>query len=148
LHEAIRAVATLPSGGERGKLKTVYQWLEADDVKALADTILELIHVEAPADAMFAEGIRSSSVSLLLKHHFIEGVQASVDLYKVGGEWTKVLMMRDWAQHGPSLAALPQAAEIADLLQRYKGTFPKDAQKALAALAAQGKETYAFRPLK
>lgn len=149
LHEAIRAVATLPSGGERANLSNVYKWLNVEDVKALADTILELIRVEAPADAMFAEGIRASSVSLLLKHHFIEGVQASVDLFKIGGGWTKVLMIREWAQYGPTLAKLPQAVEITELLKQYKD--PKtlaDAQKALAALSAQGKETIQFVPLK
>jgi hypothetical protein len=148
LHEAIRAVASLPSGGQRGKLGNVYPWLTRDDVKALADTILELIHVEAPADAMFAESIRSASVSLLLKHHFIEGVQASVDLFKTCGGWTQVLMMREWARYGPTLAKLPQAAEITELLKQYKDPkFMADAQKALAALTTQAKDTIRFIPL-
>lgn len=148
LYEAIRAVATLPSGGQRAKLKEVYQWLTKEDVVALADTILELIHVEAPADAMFAESIRSSSVALLLKHRFIEGVQASVDLFKTCGGWTQVLMMREWEKLGPSLAGLPQAVEITGLLQQYKEPkFTADAKKALAAMSAKG-ESKPFVPLK
>ena len=148
LHEAIRAIATLPSGGVRGKLKEVYQWLSAEDVKALADTILELIHIEAPADAMFAEGIRASSVSLLLKHHFIEGVQASVDLFKVSGGWTQVLMIREWIQLGPSLAPLPQATEIRELLGKYNDkTYKPEAEKALKAMSEKG-GAKPFVPLK
>jgi len=148
LHEAIRAVATLPSGGQRAKLKYVFELLTRDDVAALGDTLVELIHLEAPADAMFAEGIRSSSVSLLLKHHVIEGVQGSIDLYKVGGWWTKTLMIGEWTQYGPSLAALPQAAEINELLKQHKGKTPDEAQKALAAMSVQGKATIQFVPLK
>ena len=41
LHEAIRAIATLPSGGVRSKLKEVYQWLSAEDVKAEAEKALK-----------------------------------------------------------------------------------------------------------
>ena len=149
LHEAIRAVATLPSGGQRGKLNTVFTWLSAEDVKALADTLIELIYVEAPADAMFAEGIRARSVSLLLKHHFLEGIQASVDLYKVGGAWTRVLILRDWAKLGPDLAAMPQAAEITDLIRQFDNAkFQSEADKALAAMTKPGKPTGRFVSLK
>jgi hypothetical protein len=148
LHEAIRAIASLPSGGQRAKLKDVYPWLTPDDVKALADTILELIHVEAPADAMFAESIRSSSVALLLKHHFIEGVQASVDLFKTCAGWTQVLMIREWIEHGASIAPLPQAAEIRELLGKYNDkTYKPEAEKALKAMSGQG-EAKPLVPLK
>jgi hypothetical protein len=47
---------------------------------------------------------RAGSVALLLKHHFINGVRASVDLFKTGGRWTKVLMIREWAKYGPTWA--------------------------------------------
>jgi hypothetical protein len=148
LHEAIRAVATLPSGGERGKLKHVFELLSADDVKALADTILELVYVEAPADAMFAEGIRGTSVKLLLKHRATEGVQASVDLFKVGGRWTKVVIMREWAELGRSVTTINEGAEIPDLLRNYKDKqFEGEAKKALDAIADKAKPPIAFKQL-
>jgi hypothetical protein len=148
LHEAIRAVASLPSGGERGKLKEIYPWLGTEDVRALADTILELIDVEAPADAMFAEGIQASSTSLLLKHHFIEGVPASIHRFKLGGGWTKVLMIREWIEHCPSIAPLPQAAEIRELLEQYDDKrYKAEAEKALKAMSGKG-DAKPFVPLK
>lgn len=139
LHEAIRAVASLPSGGERADLRSVFPWLSTEDVKALADTLLELINVEAPADAMFADSIKSSSASLLLDHHFMEGVNASIHLYKSIKGWTQVLMMRAWAKHGPSLAKLPEAAEINELLKQYNDkNFMNEAQNAIKGMTEKG----------
>ncbi|NCQ34407.1 hypothetical protein GW813_04865, partial [bacterium] len=54
----------------------------------------------------------------------------------------------EWTQYGPSLAALPQAAEINELLKQHKGKTPDEAQKALAAMSVQGKATIQFVPLK
>jgi hypothetical protein len=148
LHEAIRAVASLPSGGQRAHLRSVFLWLSTEDVKALADTLLELIYVEAPADAMFADGIKAHSTSLLLDHHFIEGVHASIHLHKSIKGWAQVLMMREWAKHGPSLAKLPEAAEINELLKQYNDKhFKPDAEKALKGMAEKG-EAKPFVPLK
>lgn len=149
LYDAIRAVATLPSGGMRGKLKFVFQRLSEDDVKALADTILELIYVEAPADAMFAEGIRSSSVKLLLKHRYVQGVRASVDLFKVGGRWTKVVIIREWAKLGRSVTAIEEGAEIPGLLRNYNNRkFKDEAKKALDAIADRKTPVVKFKRLK
>lgn len=148
LHEAIRAVATLPSGGQRAHLRSIFPWLSTEDVKALADTLLELIYVEAPADAMFADGIKAHSISLLLDHHFIEGVHASIHLHKSVKGWPQVLMMREWAKHGPSLAKLPEAAEINALLQQYHDkNFINEAQKAIKGMAEKG-EAKPFSRLK
>jgi hypothetical protein len=148
LYEAIRAVATLPSGGQRGKLKFVFECLSEDDVKALADTLLELVYVEAPADAMFAEGIRSESVKLLLKHRSVEGVQASVDLFKVGGRWTKVVIIREWAKLGRSVTAIKEGAEIPELLRKYNDKkFKDEATKSLAAITDEKKPLIAFERL-
>ncbi|MEY3395304.1 MAG: hypothetical protein RL346_1540 [Verrucomicrobiota bacterium] len=142
LHEAIRAVASLPSGGERAHLRSVFPWLSTEDVRTLADTLLELIHVESPADAMFADSIKSSCASLLLDHHFIEGVHASIHLHKSLKGWTQVLMMRAWAKHGASLAKLPEAAEINELLNQYNDkNFIIEAQKAIKGMAETGEAT-------
>lgn len=149
LYDAIRAVATLPSGGERGKLKFVFDLLKFEDVKALRDTLLDLVYVEAPADAMFAEGIRSSAMQLLLKHHTVEGVQASVDLFKVGGRWTKVVIIRTWADIGPSVTKIDAGKPIPDLLRSYNDKkFKNEAKKALDAFAKNKKPAVTFKPLK
>lgn len=149
LYEAIRAVATLPGGGIRGKLKFVFEQLLENDVKALVDTLLELVYVEAPADAMFAEGVRGDSVQLLLKHRSVEGVQASVDLFKVGGRWTKVVIMREWAKLGRSVAAIDAGKEIPALLRDYKDEqFMDEAKKALDAIANESKPEVVFKRLK
>ena len=148
LYKAIRAVATLPSGGERGKLKFVFDLLSVDDVRALADTLLELVYVEAPADAMFAEGIRATSVKLLLKYRTVEGVRASVALFKVGGRWTKVVIMREWAKLGRSLTTIKEGKQIPELLRKYNDKkFKNEAKKALEAIADQTKPLITFKQL-
>jgi hypothetical protein len=149
LYEAIRAAATVPAGGVRGKLKHVFDVLSKEDVKALGETILDLVYHEAPADAMFAENIRSASVRLLLEHRFAEGLQASIDLFTVGGRWTKVVIIREWAKLGGSLDVVKEGAEIKRLLAGYNDKkFKDEAKKALAAIAKDKKPGAKFTSLK
>lgn len=149
LYEAIRAIATLPSGGTRGKLKFVFDQLSKEDVKALGDTLLELIYVESPADAMFAEGIRTSSLKLLLKHHFKEGLQASLDLFKVGGRWTKVVIINEWKALGPAVKSLKEGPKILASLKNYNDSkFKSKATDALKAISGNKKTAFNFTSIK
>ncbi len=149
LHEAIRAVATLPSGGARQNLKHVLELLPVEDLRALSDTLLELIHVEAPADAMFAEGIRSSTAKLLVDRRFNEGLDASLKLFEVGGRWTKVVIIRAWAGVGPSLKTHKQWPQVEAALKSFKDkSFPDEVPKAMKALNKTGAKPVKFISLK
>ena len=149
MYEAFRAMATLPSGGIRGKLKQLYPHLTPADIKILGDTILELVHVEAPADAMFAEGIRSASAMVLLEHRFNEGVEASLDLFKVGGTWTRVELIRAWGKLGPTIKTHKLWPEVETALKNYNDSqFKEEAVKALAAVNSPKAKAGSFITLK
>lgn len=149
LYAAMRASATLPSGGVRGMIKNIYPHLSVQDIRALSDTLIELIEVEAPADAMFAEGIRYSTAQLLLDHRFDEGVQASLNLYKIGGRWTRVVMIKSWGEVGPSLKSHKLWPQIETALKSYSDDkFKNEAVKALAAINKPETKTETFRTLK
>jgi hypothetical protein len=135
LYAAIRAAATLPSGGIRGNINNVYPHLSSQDIRALSDTVMQLIKVEAPADAMFAEGIRSGTAKMLLANHFDEGVEASLNLFEKGGRWTRVELIRAWSQLGPSLKAHALWPRVEAALKEYNDSdYKNEAAKALAAI--------------
>lgn len=135
LFEAIRAVATLPSGGERRRISTVYPHLSRQEIRVLGDTLLELIEVEAPADAMFAEGVRLASAELLLEHRFAEAVEASLLLFENGGRWSRVELIRAWGDLGPSLKSHPSWPRVERVLKGYNDSkFKDEGRKALEAI--------------
>jgi hypothetical protein len=69
----------------------------------------------------------------------MEGVHASIHLHKSLKGWTQVLMMRAWAKHGASLAKLPEAAEINELLKQYNDkNFINEAQNAIKGMTEKG----------
>jgi hypothetical protein len=149
LYAAIRASATLPSGGVRGKLKNVYDHLSLEDIRTLSDTLMELIEVEAPADAMFAESIRLGTAKLLLERRFEEAVGASLDLYEVGGRWTRVELLRAWAKLGPSIKNHPLWPKVEATIKGYSDKkFQSEAKKALEAIHQSKGETRKFISLK
>jgi hypothetical protein len=74
LYPAIRGVATTDDGRARGCLRSAYQHLTLDDVKALAPDILKSIAEKAPSGEMFAGGVRLAGVKLLAKYHIEEGI--------------------------------------------------------------------------
>lgn len=148
LYAAIRAAATIPAGGRRGKLNPVLRQLPKRDVIALADTLLELAYVEAPADAMFANGVRCVAVEVLLKHGIAEGVPASLEVMKTGGRWARVLMLREWAKYGRSVLAVDREG-ITEAVKNYGDKkFAKEKKKVLAAFNDENKPPVTFTPLK
>jgi len=74
LYPAIRGVATTDDGRARGCLRSVYQNLTLDDVKALAPDIIKSIAEKAPSGEMFAGGVRLAGVKMLAKYHIEEGI--------------------------------------------------------------------------
>lgn len=78
LYPAIRAVARNPAGQCRGTLKSVYEHLTEDDMKALADTVVTAVVERAPADSMFSAGIRQAGVDLMRKYGYAEAEKAAL----------------------------------------------------------------------
>ncbi len=74
LWPAVRAVAKTPSGQGRSTVGSVYRQLTREEMLELADTIVESVKVVAPADAMFAGGVRMKGADLLEKYDVAEGI--------------------------------------------------------------------------
>lgn len=74
LYPAIRSVATTDDGRARGCLRSAYQFLTLDDVRALAPDIVKSIAEKAPSGEMFAGGVRLAGVKLLTKYRIKEGI--------------------------------------------------------------------------
>ena len=148
LYAAIRAAATLPSGGVRGNLNNVFPHLALEDIRALSDTLLELIKVEAPADAMFAEGIRTGTAKMLLARRIDEAVGLSLELYEVGGAWTRVELVRAWGGLGPSIKTHKLWPQVEAAIKGYRDEkFPTESEKAMAAINNPKSKTDKFVPL-
>jgi len=78
LYPAIEALAATPSGINRGGIKSAYSKLTEADVLALADTIVESVHVRAPADYMFSSTIQHGGITVLQKYDIAEGVPLAI----------------------------------------------------------------------
>jgi hypothetical protein len=74
LWPAVRAVAKTPAGQGRSTVGSIYKQLTQDEVVELADAIIESVRLSAPADAMFAKGVRARGVDALEKYGFAEGI--------------------------------------------------------------------------
>ena len=74
LYPAIRGVATTDDGRARGCLRSAYQSLTLNDVRALAPDIVKSIAEKAPSGEMFAGGVRLAGVKLLAGYHIEEGI--------------------------------------------------------------------------
>jgi len=80
LWPAVRTVANLPVGQGRSTVGSIYKHLTKEEVFELAGTIVESIKYPAPADAMFASGIRKQGIDILQKYSIEEGVSLCKDL--------------------------------------------------------------------
>lgn len=74
LWPAVRAIAATPTGHARGAAGSAYKQLTKEEVFELAESIVESVRVVAPADAMFAGGVRKQGAEVLQKYDIAEGV--------------------------------------------------------------------------
>lgn len=92
LWPAVRAVARTPTGMGRSTVGSTYELLSKEEVKELADTIIESVRITAPADAMFSNGIRRRGIDALQRHGYAEGIGLSASLAdRLGGYAVKIL---------------------------------------------------------
>jgi hypothetical protein len=74
LYPAIRSMCNNPRGQIRSMVTSIYPSLNRDDVEHLADTVVDSTVFEAPADRMFAGGVRTNGMWVMQNHNFAEGV--------------------------------------------------------------------------
>ncbi len=120
LYPAIRAIARTPVGFHRSCLTHIFsEHLTEEDVKALADAIIEAIVNRSPSDRMFSNGIRQHGVTTLYKYGFAEGVPACMQFLadEVGGR-------RRWpidklGKFGPAVRHITPDPDVVAFLQPY-----------------------------
>jgi len=61
-------------GRSRGAVGKIYDKLTYEEIKPLLPVIREAIEVPAPSGIMFADGIRTQGLQVLVKHHVKEGI--------------------------------------------------------------------------
>lgn len=147
-YAAFRALMSHPGGRIRSHAGGLFDALERHDVFALADTLMGLILVEAPADAMFAENIRSKTVELLQKHGIAEGVPAGMILFNEGGNWTRIVLNRTWAKYGGSVHSIEPDPGLVDFLRNLGGKPDKEVMEALKAIEEDSPSGVTLTPLK
>jgi hypothetical protein len=74
LYPAIRQVVRNDDGRARGCMRSTYQFLTSEDIKALAPDIVRSIAEKAPSGEMFSKGVRVAGVQMLAKHRIEEGI--------------------------------------------------------------------------
>jgi len=138
LYPAIRAVARTPGGMARSTLQRTYLNLTEADVDALADVIVDSIHVRAPADKMFSNGIRQGGIEVLEKFKIAEGVPLSmiymVDDIRVGTYKAALAVLERYA--GSSTLVRPDPDVIGFCLNQLGTNRDAEARKVLAVIAA------------
>ncbi|MEI8374740.1 MAG: DUF6288 domain-containing protein [Planctomycetota bacterium] len=117
LYPAVRAISRNPDSHARGCLRSTYEHLTLDDVKALAPDIIESIQEIAPANAMFSKGIRIAGVQVLAKYYVEEGLPLNMMLWNL-----------------PIWGKAATRSAVAEVLKHYRGA----AKSLLPELKKQG----------
>ncbi|MCE9611334.1 MAG: DUF6288 domain-containing protein [Chthoniobacter sp.] len=74
LYPAIASVAETDDGRARGCLRSAYQFMTLEDVRAMGPVIVKSIAEKAPSGEMFASGVRLAGVKMLAKYRIKEGI--------------------------------------------------------------------------
>ena len=83
LHTAIRAALKNPDSRARGQLSDTFKLLSLEDVRALGPDILAAIKESAPANTMFADGIRDAGLNVLAKYRFREAMALCLETMEI-----------------------------------------------------------------
>jgi hypothetical protein len=83
LHTAIRAALKNSDSRARGQLSETFKLLSLEDVRVLGPDILAAIKEPAPANTMFADGIRDAGLNVLAKYHFREAMTLCLETMEI-----------------------------------------------------------------
>ncbi len=132
LHPAIRAILRNPDGMARATLRGFLEnRLSPADVQALGPDLLEAVRTRCPADTMFGNEVRMGAFKALVKHRFLEGIDAGVGFARTqgghGSEWRTGEIMAELVRYGTAArGAVPALRELIDALnaQCRRNEFP------------------------
>lgn len=143
LASAIRAMLTNTDGAGRGQVAHIIQHqLTVDQLRAIGPDILKSIKEVAPADTMFGDGIREAAVNTLAKHHFEEGIDATVLYARTQAAWGSqdrmVRIMKALASFGTAAKrVLPELHKMVEEV-KVEQNFPDWAKQKKAQAVVDG----------
>jgi len=114
--KAVRELLKVSNGGSRGAVAIVYDKLTDAQLKLLWKDIYQATIESAPADIMFAAGVRTAGLKLLAKHHTREGLDAAAWYLTHGGRndtsFTLKFILDQYGGHAKCV--LPQLEKTAE----------------------------------
>lgn len=108
LFDAVRAGLTNEDGRARSSFSSVYRNLSYNEIKPLLPEIHRAIVEPAPSGIMFADGIQTAGLELLVEHRISEGIE----------------LLADYARTQKKHGSQKRIIEVMDLLKTY-GTHAK-----------------------
>ncbi len=142
LFEAVRAGLQNEDGRARGSFASVYRNLSYGEIKPLLPAIHRAIVEPAPSGIMFADGIRTSGLELLLKHRISEGIELLVDYarnQKKHGSQKRIVklmeMLKAYGAHGKRV--IPQLEETANYFEHQETDFPRNLSREKAKVVRE-----------
>jgi len=87
LYPAVKQMLLIDDGMSRMQLVSVYKTLSDTELEPLWPDIMVAATNYAPSGEMFRDEIRLASLDLLAKHHFKEGIGASLDYARNQNPW-------------------------------------------------------------
>ncbi len=119
---AVRDLLKVRNGGHRSTVTAVYDKLTEDQLKLLWKDIYQATRELAPADIMFADGVRNAGIQLMARHHAQEGLDTAVWIItnQKGhgiGDRTEFYLKMVTEYGGYAKAKIPELEKIADIFQ-------------------------------
>ena len=124
LHTAIRAALKNSDSRARGQLSETFKLLSLEDVRALGPDILAAIKEPAPANTMFADGIRDAGLNALAKYRFREAMTLCLETMEIEtwGKSRRITSHLKTLQSygGAAKEVLPMLDKLDNELQRHR----------------------------
>ncbi|QDV09389.1 hypothetical protein Poly30_49470 [Planctomycetes bacterium Poly30] len=145
LGTAIRAGLQNQDGRARSAVGSIYESLPFEWIEPLLPAIFEATMEPAPSGIMFADGVRTSGLNLLAKHHIEEGMEACVHYVRYQKQHASekrtpdVLKILDtYGAHAQRF--IPELEEIALYFENDEADFPKTLSRGKAAAVREAIE--------
>ncbi|WDE97321.1 DUF6288 domain-containing protein [Lentisphaera profundi] len=130
LLEAVKIGLKNDDGRARGAISSVYENLEFEELEPLLPAILDAIEEPAPSGIMFADGIRTAGLKLLVTHKVADGLPLTVDYIKnqkKHGSQKRILVLIKYVESYGAHAQkeIAKMNDIIDYFEKQEEGFPK-----------------------
>jgi hypothetical protein len=142
LRKAVAAGLQNEDGRARSQVSNIYGVLPYPQIKPLLPAILQAVVEPSPSGEMFSDGVRTSGLNLLAKHHIAEGMEACVGYLRSQNRWSSekrtpklLAILHTYGSHAKPF--IPQLREIADFFEKGERDFPAHISKQKATMVRE-----------